>query len=194
MKFPAFLTALAGRPKNFEAATGTLAEAKTFADSVQALFTAAGLNLEQMLAAGPDALKAHLTGLDHTAEVTRLTGELATAKTEIGALTTERDTFSGRCTAFGEAFATLGIADPAKLDGVAFKSAFAGHVQKQVTLEVAKLGLPAAPNAPKIEVAQTDAELAAEYEKLPRGSAKIEFFSKHEAALRREEKRRRTAA
>lgn len=189
MKLPAFLSALAGRPKNFEAAAGTLAEAKTFADSVGALFSAAGLNLESMLAAGPDALKAHLASLDQSAEVTRLTAEAKTATDALGAFKAEHAEAAAQVTAFADLFATIGLdlAGDTAPKAADFKTAFSAHVSKQVTVELAKSGHPPVVQGIDKDAAQSDEQIAAEYIAMSPGDARLAFFTKHEAAIRRAE-------
>lgn len=61
--FKKFLAAVGIAPKSLDAAKAAQDTAKEFGDGVAALFTQAGLDLDVMLSAGPDSLKAHIAGL-----------------------------------------------------------------------------------------------------------------------------------
>jgi hypothetical protein len=68
MKLSDLLSAIGLAPKTLADAQAKLTPAKATLDSVAALFSAAGLDLDAMLAAGPDALKAHLDSLGESAK------------------------------------------------------------------------------------------------------------------------------
>lgn len=86
MTFPELLSALGIAPKNLAEAHHALAPAKQTLDSVSALFTAAGLDLDAMLAAGPDALKAHLDSLRASdAQLAEAQAKIATLETDLAA-------------------------------------------------------------------------------------------------------------
>jgi hypothetical protein len=86
--FSDLLAAVGLAPKTLPQAKETLDTANATLDSVAALFEAAGLNLEQMLAAGPDALKAHIESIDNAEELATALQEAA----RLDALLTETDT------------------------------------------------------------------------------------------------------
>ena len=201
MTFSALLSAIGIAPKTLPQASETLTAAKAQLDSVASLFTAAGLNLETMLAAGPDSLKAHITGLDNTAEVGRLTAEVGTltgklSKSESDVLAlSEINTLI--TTAIGLPVAQ-GETTPAQL-----KTAFESHVAKQTTLALAKTGHPpahvptAATPVDDVTPQKTDTDKVAlaalaEYETLILASnstgdhkARNEYFAKNHAAIYR---------
>ena len=189
MKFSDIIAALGLTPKTLNEARGTLDSSKATLTAVVDMFSVAGLDLDTLLAAGPDALKAHLDGLasddDTLAEVLleckRLEAELATSA-EAAALN------SGKLTTFSDIFYTLGVSDtdPAPT-AEALKTAFADHVAKQVTLALAKTGHPPVQHldatAPATAPA-TDAELHATWKSLAVGSPeRVAFLVKHQSAI-----------
>ena len=127
MNISKLLTALGIRPKDLEQANAALVPAKATLDSVNALFTNAGLNLEQMLEAGADSLKLHIDALgnadeslaDALLEVERLEGELEQSKSDL--LT-----------------ASAVVAEIGLAPGGDLKAAFADHVKKAAAIELAK--------------------------------------------------------
>ena len=136
------LTALGLKPKNLEEARNAIEPAKATLDSVNALFTSAGLNLETLLAAGPESLKAHLASLDNAAQVATLTEQLTAAKSELATLAENHEAATGRLATYGELFTTVGLTAAAAPDAPALKTACDSHVAKQVTLANAKIGHP----------------------------------------------------
>lgn len=187
MSLSSILASLGLAPKTLEQARAVIEPAKATLDSVNALFAAAGLNLEQMLTAGPDALQAHLASLDNSeeltvalAEVERLNGEATETASKLTALTEG-------LSANQEVFAAVGLKlDVDVPDAAAFKTAFEAHVAKQTTLALAKTGHPPVAHVdPVAAPSLTDAEIAAQYVKLPAGPARLDFFTKHESALQR---------
>ncbi|MES2694487.1 MAG: hypothetical protein V4773_13510 [Verrucomicrobiota bacterium] len=135
------LSALGVAPKTLPQATETLGEAKTTLDSVAALFTAAGLNLEQILAAGSESLKAHIESLDNTTELAEalqeneaLSTKLAQSEADVLALSEINTTITG----------AIGLPVTNETKAADIKTAFAAHVSKQTTLALAKTGHPAA--------------------------------------------------
>lgn len=190
-KFTDFLASLTGRPKNFDAATATLTDAKTHLDSVTALFANAGLQVETLLAGGPDALKLHIAGLDNTAEVTRLTSELATATTDLATTKTTLGVRDSTLSAFAEAFTAIGLADITnKTPAADVKSKFAAHVEKQTTLKLANSGHPPkhVPAAVDTTAPTTDAQFHAEWKAMKPSAERLAFFSKNEASITRHER------
>ena len=176
--FSAVLSSFTLPVKSIDHARTTFDQARATLDSVSALFTAAGLNLEQMLAAGPDALKAHLDSIDNTEE-------LAEALQDNERLAAESAAWSAKSDSLRAVATSLGIDLDQSPDAEAIATAFHGHVEKAVTLRLAQHGTPPIPNAPAAAPTRTDADLAAEYAALPAGPARLAFFSKHESALRR---------
>jgi hypothetical protein len=200
MKLSAILALLGVTPKNPEEAKQAREESRQALDSVASLFSAAGLNLEQMLAAGPDALKAHIASLDRTAEFAALQGQLTTAQASVTDLTakfaSEQSAHSVTAEALkvhAETLATVGFkADAKDKDGkpVEFKQAFASHVEKQAAALLAKDGRPPVANAaPVFEATLSDDEIVAKYQAMPAGPERLEFHTKHSAALFRANKK-----
>lgn len=197
MKFSEVLSALASPFKTLPQATAALEPAKATLDSVSALFTAAGLNLETMLAAGPDSLKAHLASLDHSADLaalnqkfTALENQAKELQTTAAAQLKEVEALAGTVKHFATAIGVPLSADTKREDYVKL---FEAHVAKATTLALAKTGHPPAhvPAATETTTAiATDADLAAEYTKLE-GQARLDFYTKHEASLNRFAKARK---
>jgi len=144
------------------AARETIEQSRQTLDSVNALFTAAGLNLEQMLAAGPDALKAHLASLDQADTVATLQAQLDANATE---LTRLADTLKAEQTAHSvttaalqthaDLLATIGFQPDPQAKPEAVKTAFAAHVEKRAAALLAQDGRPPvdhiAPDAKRTE-------------------------------------------
>ena len=156
--FTALLSALGLQPKNLQEARGTLDSAKGTLEQVGALFTAAGLNLEQMLEAGPESLKAHV------ASFAAKDIELAAALEKINALEASAADSNDLIATLEESaqtaqglFEIVGFVSPEISEGAdegeAFKSAFASHVKQAAALELSKHGHPPVaivPDAPVI--------------------------------------------
>lgn len=142
MKFSEVLAAVGLAPKTLPQAKETLDGARAQLDSVNALFTAAGLPLEQMLATGPDSLKAHLASLDKSADVTRLTGELATLTDEVTAANGRLEVAGKQLLALNGIASTIGLKVEASTKGEDITKAFADHTAKATTLALAKTGHP----------------------------------------------------
>jgi len=186
-KFSDLLSAVGLAPKTLPQAKETIDSAKATLDSVDALFTAANLNLEQLLAAGPDALKAHLDSIDNTEELAealqeneRLDAELATANVSALALKSQLDAHTA-------IFAAIGFTPASDASHEVIKSAFEAHVSKATTLALAKTGHPPAhvPAADVVPVVKTDADIAKDYQAMKPGPERLAFYSLHEQALNR---------
>lgn len=137
-------------PKTLDQAKASIATAQPALDSISALFAAANLDLDAMLAAGPDSLKAHIETLfakdgelatvqekasELEAANARLTTQKATAETALA-------TANGQISAL---HASIGFkADAKDKDGkvLDFKTAFTAHVAKEAALVLAKDGRP----------------------------------------------------
>lgn len=203
--FSKLLSLLGIAPNNLEQARGAYTEAKTFAESVNALFAAAGLQLETMLAAGPDSLKAHLAGVDNSAEVAKLIDENKQLKADLATTKSALDTANKLVTAHNEIFATVGFKSD-ETDAAKFKASHEDFVSKKVTLALAKTGhppahVPAATNPiDDVTPQKDDADKVAlasltEYEALiatanatPSAAAlqaKADYFAKNHAAIYR---------
>lgn len=185
--FSAVLSALGLAPKTLPQANETLTKAKGTLDSVAALFTAAGLNLEQMLAAGPDSLKAHIDSLDNAEELAaalqeneRLDAALKTAGEQMEA--------AGKLQAAHlECFKAIGLTpDNNALAVDQVKTSFADHVSKQTTLALAKTGHPPAhvPSSAEAADAKPSAkDLHAQWKAMKPSPDRLAFFSAHEAQI-----------
>lgn len=188
MTFPDLLAAIGLAPKTLPQAKETLDTAKATLDSVAALFTAAGLNLEQLLAAGPESLKAHLASIENTKELAEALEEKKKLASKLEAETALLNGAVDKIEAYAQAFQAIGISsDASASDGKAIKSAFEAHVQKQTTLALAKTGHPPA-HVPAVETApasKTDADIAKEYQAMRPGPERLAFYTQHEAALER---------
>ena len=143
-KFSDLLAAIGLAPKTLPQANETLATAKSTLDSVAALFTSAGLNLEQMLAAGPDALKAHLESVDNTEELAETLQEVEAYDQKLGEAQASLTALNSQLSTFNSSFAALGIQTPLTAKPDEIKTAFEAHVAKQTTLALAKTGHPPA--------------------------------------------------
>ena len=197
MSLSSVLSALGLAPKTLTEARGTLDTSKATLESVAALFTTAGLNLETLLAAGPESLKAHLDGLagddDALAEVLL---ECERLETDLAAAASAAALTSGKLDAFTEIFAGLGFTDTAAAPTAeALQTAFSAHVAKATTLALAKTGHPPVAHidanaAPAAEQLSDEAHLAA-YEKLEGADAKA-YLAKNSQALWRADIARRS--
>jgi hypothetical protein len=196
MSLSSVLSALGLAPKTLTEARGTLDTSKATLESVAALFTTAGLNLEAFLAAGPESLKAHLASIDNAGQVASLSLELASAKSALETRAGEVASLEASLAARTSVLSTLGIAELQTADTpAAIKTAFESHVAKQTTLALAKTGHPPVAHidanaAPAAEQISDEAHLAA-YEKLE-GSEARSYLSTHSQALWRADIARRT--
>ena len=149
-KFKDLLSAFGLAPKTLDQAKASLDSAKPALDSVAALFSTAGLDLDSLIAAGPDSLKAHLDGLSANdadlasaqAKVTALEGQLAARDLDVTAAAANLIASNAKISALNQA---IGF-NPAEKgeDGnpLEFKAAFESHVAKQSALLLAKDGRP----------------------------------------------------
>lgn len=143
------LSALGVAPKNLPQASETIGTAKATLEQLNALFAAAGLDAETMLAAGPDSLKAHLASLDQGGEVTKLGADLTAARSEIESLKASATENAAKLTAATQTvstaqtlFASVGFTGElsTSTDPKALRAKFANHVKEQAALELAKAG------------------------------------------------------
>jgi hypothetical protein len=128
-------------PKTLDQARGTLESA--FTAQVEALFASAGLNLEQLLAAGPESLKAHIASLDDSTELAEALQENERISAELTQLQTQNAKLQTDSAAVNAALSATGItfAKPEE-----FAAALSAHISKATTLELAKSGHPPVPH------------------------------------------------
>lgn len=196
MKLSDILAKVGLAPKNLNEAREIIEPAKATLDSVAALFTAAGLDLDALLAAGPDSLKAHLDGLSAK------DAELAASQASVMDLTAKllnaskaRDEFSATATATAELLSTIGLKLEASVKPEEVKPAFEKHVSLRAAELLAKTGTPPVANViegeAKPEAVLTDADHLAAYEALPFGSKeRADYSAKHFNAIQRADRAR----
>lgn len=182
MTFSGILAALGLGPKTLDQARGTLAEAATTLNSVSALFTAAGLNLETMLAAGPESLKAHIESLSAKAlDVEAAAGRETLLKEQVATLTADLNSATHKFSVIGGVLAPVGITATTKPEE--YSALLSKHVKEQAALELAKTGHAPVPAATEQQIAavakkMTRAEHYAIMEKLPQEEQSA-YFAKH---------------
>ncbi len=128
--------------KTLEQSRAQLAAAKLSAEAVAALFTTAGLDLDALLAAGSDSLKAHVTQAaeliaGQQTTIADLKGQLAKA-TE--SLTTTAASLSATTVTLNSLGASFGYTFSATSTAADAQTALAAHVKKEAALELAKGG------------------------------------------------------
>jgi hypothetical protein len=136
------LSALGVAPKTLPQATETLGEAKATLDTVAALFTAAGLNLETLLAAGPDSLKAELEGRDNTTALAEALQENERLDADLSAKVGELQTQNSKLQTATSLLERAGVKMESTPDQAT--AAFEAFVAKSTTLALAKTGHPPA--------------------------------------------------
>lgn len=144
-KFKEILASLGLAPKTLDQAKATIDSTKPALDSVAALFTSAGLDLDSMLAAGPDSLSAHLASLSAKdtelaaaqAKVSNLEGQLSVKDVELVSAKAKLNDLTAQ-------LASVGFNITASQDGspVDIKTSFTTHVTTQAALILAKDGRP----------------------------------------------------
>lgn len=200
MQISSLLTALGIAPKTLPQALDQIAPARAQLDSIAALFTAAGLPLEEMLAAGPESLKAHLASLDQsetiaalTAEKSDLAAQLEAASSKLQAHSSDLQAASSQLQAFSSIASTLGIpATDTPPTAEAIDTAFKSHIAQAASTLLAKDGRPPVAHVAqgteekKPAAAMTDAEHRAAHLALPEGSKeRAQYAAKHYDALAR---------
>lgn len=184
MKISDFLALFSAQPKTLDQAKGTLDASKGFADSVSSLFAAAGLDLDKMLAAGPDSLKAHIDSFKAADEQLAKANEaIAKHGEEVAKLNQSLVAASDEVKKFSEVFASIGYV---AADGADMKESFHAHVKQQAALELAKIGHPPVqkvdPNATGV-AQKSDKEHYLVYAGMPAGPEKTAYFAKHGEAI-----------
>jgi hypothetical protein len=184
--FSDLLAAVGLAPKTLPQAKETLDTAKATLDSVAALFAAAGLNLEQLLAAGPDALKAHLDSIDNAEELATALEEAGRLDEQLTAAEAKLADSTAQLASHATIFAAVGFKPTSDASPERIKTAFEAHVSKATTLALAKTGHPPA-HVPAADVAPTakptGAELHATWKAMKPSPERLNFFSQHEAAI-----------
>lgn len=186
--FSDLLASVGLAPKTLPQAKETIDTAKATLDSVAALFTAADLNLEQMLAAGPESLKAHLDSLDNGEELAEALQQNEALEKQVSDYTDQVADLGNQLATADELLSAIGLS-PLTSDHTPeqAKSAFSDHVSKQVTLALAKTGHPPAHVPTSAEAAPgatpTGAELHAQWKAMKPSPERLAFFSKNEAAI-----------
>lgn len=210
MKFSALLAAIGLAPANLEQAKATREAAAATLTKVNAMFYAAKLDLEKMLEAGEDSLKAHLASLDQSETIATLTKSAADAKAALETATAQLAKDATRITELtavadsrGKLLASLGLDVTQAVDEKSAAEAFKAHVEKQAAAVLAKDGRPpvshvskdALKEKPAASAQLTDAEHLAAWEKLPEGSKeRADYAAKHYDALMRAASSRDRAA
>jgi hypothetical protein len=186
-KFSDLLASVGLAPKTLPQAKETIDSAKATLDSVDALFTAANLNLEQLLAAGPDALKAHLDSIDNTEELAEALQENEALSGKLEAVSADVSTLSSQLAALETVASTIGLTPATALAPEAIAAAFEAHISKATTLALSKTGHPPAhvPAADVVPVVKTDADIAKDYQAMKPGPERLAFYTLHEVALNR---------
>lgn len=151
MKLADLLSAFKTAPKTLDQAKATLGSAQPAIDSVAALFTSAGLDLDTLIAAGPDSLKAHIDGLSAKdgelaaaqAKVTELEGKVAASVTENAQAKAALDSITATHNALCQSVSFDAKATDKGGNPLEFATAFKAHVAKEAALILAKDGRPA---------------------------------------------------
>lgn len=179
MSISDFLASLVS-PKTLESAKGQVSESKAKLTAINAMFDAAGLKLDDLLAAGPDSLKAHIDSFKGADEqLAAANAAIAQHAEEIAALNESLAEASNEAQELGAALASIGYV---AADGDDVKQSFSDYVKKQAALELARVGHPpvaqvapdAAPPAQK-----SDKEHYLAYAAMPEGAEKRAYFAKH---------------
>lgn len=176
MKLSDILSKLGFAPKDLEQARTAMEPAKATLELVGTLFANAGLNLDQMLEAGPDALKAHLDAMNAADE------KLAAALERCDELKAENEAVKAASVALGEAFESVGFKPTAGAD---VKAAFADHVKKAAALELAKAGHPPVKAVESSGASPTDRDLLVQWRAIQNADERLKFFQVNEAAIMR---------
>lgn len=181
MTFQDLLSKVGFAPKTLTEAREISADAKTSLEAVAALFAAAGLNLDAMLEAGPESLKAHLdsiseAGDEAVARAVELEAQLETAQQaeQVAISTVETIT-----TALGSQNITF--------NAETFGADLSARINAQAQELLAASGLPA-PVAhvsdPQDPAAADEAHLA-KWESMPVGPDRLTYFREHKTAIQR---------
>jgi hypothetical protein len=172
--------------KTLALANDQLAAASARHEATAALFATAGLDLEAMLAAGPDSLKAHLAALTARDE------ELAAAKASLAehavALATARaDHEQTAATAQAQAQLLASIGFDSARPAADLPATFAQHVALRATELLAHRGHPplaaAGPGPDPATTATASTAAFEKYRTMPRGPERDAFFAANAEAI-----------
>lgn len=197
MKLSALLALVGIAPKNPDEARAVREASKMKLEEFAAMFSAAGLDAEQLLAAGPDSLKAHLVSLDQKETIAALEQQVAQAATardtlnaQLSTLNSDLDVTRAALDAHKDLLAATGFKAEASAKPEELKAAFAAHVARAATAKLATLGHPpVAEVQPEQVAAAVDADAAAlqawqAYNKFAAGSKeKAEFYEANADAI-----------
>lgn len=200
------LTGGAESPKTLDQARSTFAEAKSALDRIAAMFSAAGLDFDALLAKGDLALKDYVAELNQKAVAAEQVATAAQAK--LAEETAKRESVSAEKEALATTvaghisiFSSIGFkpADVKGKDGAAataeeiatvFQAAFKSHVSSAVTQQLQEIGQPAAklptPSNVGGSFSSTADELRAQYDLLVASGKHVEagqFFQKYSATM-----------
>lgn len=169
LKISDILAAIGVKPRTLDQASQPLGQSQAALGEVVALFTAAGLDLDAMRAAGPDSLKAHIEA------VSAKDAELAAATERLAALSSEKqDADDALAVALEDLaradsmFAAVGFEFTAESKPEDFAAAFQSHVKQAAAVSLAKTGTPPVAAVAPEEIAtppafRNDAERWAHY-------------------------------
>lgn len=127
--------------KTLEQSRAQLAAAKASAEAVAALFTSAGLDLDALIAAGSDSLKAHLASLSaKDGELAAAQAKVTELEGKITAANAQQTTTAAQLSSTVSLLTDIGFVPVATSTGTDAKAAFEAHVKKAAALELAKTG------------------------------------------------------
>lgn len=185
-KFSDFLASFVSTPKTLESAKGALGESKSKLVAINAMFDAAGLDLDALISAGPDSLKAHIDSFRGAEEQLAKANEaIAEHAADISTLTESLAEASNEAQDFAAVLASIGFVPSDEAD---VKAAFTDHVKKQAAVELAKAGHPPVkgivteegkPASAKL----TDADHLAAYKAMQPGDEKAAYFRANGEAI-----------
>jgi hypothetical protein len=170
--FAALLAKLTGgdtSPKTLDQARSTFTEAKAALDRFGALFAAASIDLDALLAKGDNALKDYVAELNQkaaTAEAAVLEAKNALTAAEQKAVAAEAKSVEAACaiSCLTSALSAIGFTPKADAKPEEVQAAFKLHISGAVTQQLAELGQPAAklPASASATTADTEADLLAQ--------------------------------
>lgn len=204
MKLSDVLATLGLIPKNPEEAKATREAAAATLASVNELFAKAELNLEQMLAAGPDSLKAHLASLDQADGIKALEGKVAAAESALteatatlGAEAEKAKSAAALAGSYLSCLTATGFTPTAASKPEEVTAAFTAHVEKRAAAILAQAGHPPLAHVsneakkPAAEDNLTDEQLLVKWEAMAPGSdERTAFGARHVGALMRADRAR----
>lgn len=171
--FAALLAKLTGgdtAPKTLDQARSTFTEAKAALDRFGALFAAASIDLDALLAKGDNALKDYVAELNQkavTAEalVNEKIGELSALNENLVTADATVKSLTAQAAAHIALFSSIGFTPKADAKPEDLQAQFKTHVSGAVTQKLQEIGHPAAklPAAsPSVGAAETEEELLAQ--------------------------------